>query len=329
HTREAELQGPVVDGRGSGVGDGDRPLHTVTPVIDHGVVHRAGAVTGAARFTRTARTARLTRTARTARLTRTAAGGVAAESLVDRVPGGLAVVLAVVEQRSTFTREGVGHPGALVVDTPDGDTDAAGHREAGVDHGLVVAGLLLELVLVGRHLHADVQLGDGHVQAEVSEPLDVLLERGRHLADDQVGLDTDTVDRHTVAEQVDHQVVEAVALSVDAFDVVVVDVQLGVGVDLVRLAERVGDVVATHAAVPDRVAERTVLVERFVDHVPGVDVTPVASGHHLDVVLHDGPELAAGEAAVVQPGRQLAVPDQGVAAHNLVVGLGEVDDVVG
>src|SRR5690606_16473272 len=130
-------------------------------------------------------------------------------------------------------------------------------------------------------------------------------------------------------EQVDHQVVEAVALSVDAFDVVVVDVQLGVGGDLVRLAERVGDVVATHAAVPDRVAERTVLVERFVDHVPGVDVTPVASGHHLDVVLHDGPELAAGEAAVVQPGRQLAVPDQGVAAHNLVVGLGEVDDVVG
>src|SRR5690606_21270679 len=48
HTREAELQGPVVDGRGSGVGDGDRPLHTVTPVIDHGVVH----VTGGSRVAR-------------------------------------------------------------------------------------------------------------------------------------------------------------------------------------------------------------------------------------------------------------------------------------
>src|SRR5690606_37792857 len=110
HVGQGELQGPVADRGGPGVGDGQGALHAVAPVVDHGVDH----VAGTTRRTRLARL--LTRTTRL--LTRVVG---AAEGLVDGVPGGLAVVLVVVEQRGAFALEGVGHPGALVVDAPDGD----------------------------------------------------------------------------------------------------------------------------------------------------------------------------------------------------------------
>jgi hypothetical protein len=48
--------------------------------------------------------------------------------------------------------------------------------------------------LVDGRVAADVDLSESNVQAEVSEPLEVSLEVGGHGADNEVGLEADTID---------------------------------------------------------------------------------------------------------------------------------------
>lgn len=74
-------------------------------------------------------------------------------------------------------------------------------------------------------------------------------------------------------------------------------------------------------------SETAVLVEHLVDDVPGVHLALVARQERRDVVLHHGGEccfVADGR----DPGRELAVPDGGVAADQLLVSRGEVDGLV-
>jgi hypothetical protein len=61
---------------------------------------------------------------------------------------------------------------------------------------------------------------------------------------------------------------------------------------------------------------------------PCVDLALVLSDDAVDVRLHHAGELGlVGDRR--HPGRQLAVPNGGVAADQLAVGGGEVDEVVG
>lgn len=61
---------------------------------------------------------------------------------------------------------------------------------------------------------------------------------------------------------------------------------------------------------------------------PCVDLAGVGANHLGDVRLHDGLELGLVRDGG-HPGGQLAVPDGGVAAHELAVCAGEVDEEVG
>lgn len=109
---------------------------------------------------------------------------------------------------------------------------------------------------------------------------------------------------------------------------VVVDVQLGIRVCLASRLEGDPDEILAEDVVEDGGAEGTVLLEHLVDDVPGVDLALPARHQLRDVVLHHG-----GEGRLVvdrrHPRRKLAVPDCGVATHQLAVGGRKVDGLVG
>lgn len=90
----------------------------------------------------------------------------------------------------------------LVIEVPDGDTDTAIDLQASTDDGGVVHGLLLDGGVVGGHGRvADIELGIGNLDALGSELLEDRgqVVRARDLSDDEVALETDTVDLHTGA----------------------------------------------------------------------------------------------------------------------------------
>ena len=141
-----------------------------------------------------------------------------------------------------------------------------------------------------------------------------------------MALEADTVERHALRQQRLREAEHRVALGVLALDVVVVQVQLRVRVGGVRGPQRVGDVAAAHR-VEERVRhERSVAVERLVDHVPRVALALVVGGLGGDVGLHRRLHLASWQGG--HPRGELALPDQVVTAHPLAVRLGIGDDLV-
>ncbi len=234
----------------------------------------------------------------------------------DGVVGGLLVAVAVEQQRVL-----AGAPGVAVADAPHGDARAAGDVEA-VPGGVGVR--------VGGGL-GEVEFGELDVHAERGEVGQGGLEAGRRAAGAEVALEADAVDGHAAGLEVLDHVVDALGLGVGpVLDVVVVVAELGRGVGVPGGAEGLLDeAVAQHvlehgAAVP----AAAVVGERLVDHVPGVDLALVV-GHLLgDVVVHHAAQ-GVGVADGADPGGQLGVPDQGVAAHLLAVRGGVADDRVG
>ena len=92
-------------------------------------------------------------------------------------------------ERRALAGEDARDPGVLVRVGPQGDADAFGDGHARLGDGAVVLGLLGEFGVVGGEFHADVEFGDGDIESEVGEPLDVLLHGVGDLADDQVSLE--------------------------------------------------------------------------------------------------------------------------------------------
>lgn len=143
-----------------------------------------------------------------------------------------------------------------------------------------------------------------------------------------MGLGTNTIDGDAGGDPLLDMGDETSGLGVSGrVQVVVVDVQLGVGVGGAGGLKGNADVVFTDDLHEDVVAESTVLVEGLVDDVPGVDLA-LEVGHNLsDVVLHD-----VGEGGLVvdvlDPLGKLGVPDKSVATDELAVLAGKVDEVV-
>ena len=142
-----------------------------------------------------------------------------------------------------------------------------------------------------------------------------------------MSLRADSIDRNTLGEPLvdlfDHAPGDlGVVCNVE---VIVVDVKLGIRVSGACSAERDANEVLAENAAEDAVAEGAVLGEDLVDDVPVEDLALVARDHCGDVVLDD---LGQGVAVVdvLHPLRELGVPDEGVAADLLAVGLGEVDN---
>jgi hypothetical protein len=113
-------------------------------------------------------------------------------------PGGLLLVVIGVEKSLAVTLEDTGDPAVLVSDTPDGNTNTALGVETGADNIGVLITLGLQLSgRSGNGLVANVELSDGDLNVEVSEALESggKLRARRSLADDQMALETNTVDR--------------------------------------------------------------------------------------------------------------------------------------
>ena len=147
-----------------------------------------------------------------------------------------------------------------------------------------------------------------------------------------MSLDTDAAYRHAFGLQLFDERDRPVALGF-VFEVVVVVDELRLRVGLVRILEGLLDVVGADDLVPERLTQRAVFVEGFVDHVPALDLALVAADDGEDMVLHAGEQGVAGEqialVVVKHPGRNLAVPNQVVAHDEHVVLLAEGDVLVG
>lgn len=171
-------------------------------------------------------------------------------------------------------------PAVRVTDAPDGDSDAVGDVEARLGRR--------DVVLAGRA--DDVELRDGALRGGRAQ--------GRHgtrggggQASGKVALGADSVDRGAGGaprlDLGDHALCLGVRCLVE---VIVVDVELGVGVCGAGGVEGGGDEGLAEDVVEDRRAHAAVLVEDLVDDVPRVHLALVARHERRDVVGHHGGE---------------------------------------
>jgi len=119
------------------------------------------------------------------------------EKAGDTGPGGLLLVLVAVKKSFTGTRKDIGDPAVLVGDTPDSNSNTALDIETGADHVDVVVTLGLQSGSgSGNGRVADVELGESNFDVESSEALEDggHLRAGGRLADDEMALETDTID---------------------------------------------------------------------------------------------------------------------------------------
>lgn len=121
---------------------------------------------------------------------------------------------------------------------------------------------------------------------------------------------------------------QSINLSARAIKVVIVDVQLRVGIGSTGLNEGDIDKALTQHLVEDGVSERAVLLKHLVHDIPGVDFALITARNLDDVVLDDVGELRL-VLDVLDPLRELRVPDEGVAADELVAAGGPVGDGIG
>lgn len=250
------------------------------------------------------------------------AGGLAAgasrsggEQAGNASPGGLLLVLVVVDESLTGTAEGVGHPAVLVRDSPDGHTHAALDVKAGSDHVGKVVTLGLESGLGGGDRGvADVELSVGDLDVESSEALQDSGEvsaRGG-LADDKVTLEADTVDGGTGVLDDLNELKGALCLGTVALEVVVVvvpeeldveqdqrgnNLQPGIGIRLAGGVERDGKVVSAESLVEDAIPPVTIVTNGLINHVPSIAVALVVTNNVGDVSFNDGCKFLFREAA--------------------------------
>lgn len=238
-----------------------------------------------------------------------------AESVDNSSESRLGLVVGVEQERVVLLA-----PRVLVADTPDSDTDTLGDVEAGLGDGGVV---------VGRG-SADVELSDGNLaNTGADKSLKSALDLTSHTGV-EMRLGADTVNGDALRDPLLDVVAHAGGDlgSVGRVKAVVVDVQLGVGVSLAGSAEGNADKLLAEDAGEDRVTQTAVPLEDLVDNVPGVDLALVTSSDVGNVVLNDRLELVL-VVDVLDPLRQLRVPEEGVAADLDAVLLGKVDDLVG
>ena len=108
--------------------------------------------------------------------------------------------------RGTLARERARHPRVLVGEVPNGDAHTLLDVHARLHDRLEVLLLLRERGLRRRRRRADVELRDRDLEPERGELLEDRLERRRDLADDEVALEADTVDGHSVGDELLHKV---------------------------------------------------------------------------------------------------------------------------
>ena len=92
-------------------------------------------------------------------------------------------------------------------------------------------------------------------------------------------LKADSIDGHALALQVAHEIVDAVRFGVQLLTTVVVVEQQGLRVGFMRQTEGLGNVPVAKLLPEHRIAQPAAIVgDRFVDNVPGEDLTAIVCG---------------------------------------------------
>jgi hypothetical protein len=235
------------------------------------------------------------------------------EEAGDTGPGRLLLVIVGVKESLAIALEDTGDPAVLISDAPDGNTNTALNIETRSNNvGIVVT---LNLLLSGRggnRLVADIKLSVGNLNIKSSEALehgDELRARGG-LADDEMALETNTVDGSTgLLDDLD-KLDGAVGLLAVLLEVIVVvvpgtirqilvntmrNLQLGRRVSLPGSLERNGEVVSSKSLVKDTVSPLSAVINGLVDYIPSVAVALVVLNNVGDVSLDDLGELTSRE----------------------------------
>ena len=84
----------------------------------------------------------------------------------------------------------------------------------------------------------------------------------------------------------------------------------------------------TRGVIPDGCAQSSVFVERFIYHIPCIDLTRVMTHHSADVILENPGKLRRCVIAAGEPSWILVVLNRGVPSHSLTVSLRESQDRV-
>lgn len=171
---------------------------------------------------------------------------------------------------STLAGKRARYPGELVCEVPHSDSNAALYRVACRYDRFVIRLLLSEQRRSSRKRHANIQLCDCHLNAQLDERFNVLRDVGWQLADDEVGLEADTVDRNTLFLQRFDESLVGCGFYTWTFDVEVVGVEFGVRVRFACGVESGGDELGPARIEEDVLSEGTVVIEDLVDYIPCV-----------------------------------------------------------
>src|SRR5439155_27348743 len=138
--------------------------------------------------------------------------------------------------------------------------------------------------------------GNGECEAQIGEPLHVLLYAGVETElRAEMDLKPDAVDRDTLGEQLLDEGIGRVAFWPEELEVEVVIEQLDVAIAHLRPAEHIGDEARAEVSQPDRIAECAVLVERLIENVPLVEFALEVAGGLDDVLAEDVAQLVGSE----------------------------------
>ena len=143
-------------------------------------------------------------------------------------------------------------------------------------------------------------------------------------------LQANTINANLLALQVPDQLPHRLRFGRRALQVIIVIIKLGLGIQAKSgLEGELDELVASQDGGEDGLPEGAVLVEGLVDHVPGVALALVVVHDVGDVGDDYGAQLVLGPVLLgFHPGRELRVPDQGVAPQELLVLGGEGGDDV-
>lgn len=198
----------------------------------------------------------------------------------------LGLVVAVEEERVV-----IGPPAISVRDSPDGDSDTLGDLETSVHDGEVVVGSST----------GDIELGDGNFRnigcGKGSESSGNTRGRVPSARSGQVALGSNTIDGNALGEppvDVGNHTGSDLGV-VGNVQVVVIDIELGVGIGGACCAEGNANEVLAENTAENTVAEIAVLCKDLIDNIPVKDSAPIAGNHGSDMVLD---HLSQGVAVV-------------------------------
>lgn len=174
---------------------------------------------------------------------------------------------------------------------PNSNAHASTRGKTSTRHGAIIRRLLLKPSSRRRQAgEAHIDLGIRNLNTKRSKRVDLRQQRRftRRRPDDEVALQTHTVNLGPVGLHLLDERYGVGGLGAGVLDVVVIVVQLGARVGSGGRREGQGDVVEAHGVVEDVGAVAARVVEGFIDDVPGVALALVVADFAGDVGFDDG-----------------------------------------